>query len=268
MLDHRIGQVLVVSLPDDTARRGYINKHFSELGISDYQFIDGVSHSSNAVKQYYLSNKVFAYPGCFRCQKNSCKCKNNILIPQQVANWLAFKKVWEKAATHDGLTLVCEDDVLFYPGAMKWLTKALDKVTLSNESPFIIRLAHSGMDATTDLIDIDDVQLSDKVAMSNAAFVLNAEMAKFLINKLDVIETTSDIFIHRWCAGLDEVRSYTTEPLLATDLSFNKEFARFASRIHPKGINKLDEERMNTHIKRVESIEQYQAVLKQWLNSH
>lgn len=265
MLDNRIGQVLVVSLPEDKERRSHIQKHFAEIGIHDYSYVDGISFDSEAVKQFYLSGRVKAFPNCFRCNKPACECANNILIPQQVANWLAFKKTWVKASIHDGLTLICEDDVLFYPSAMQWLSKALDKIDLNDDSPLLIRLSHSGMSDDVDLNSLSEINLSSKVVMSNVASVMNAQMAKLLLNNFNEITTTSDIFIHDWSAKLERVRAYTLEPLLATDLSFNKNFARFVSRIHPKGVNEQDQKRMDAHIKRVTSEKDYQQTVRNWL---
>lgn len=267
MLDKRIDQVLVVSLPEDKERRSHIQKHFAETGIRDYSYVDGISFNSEAVKQFYLSGRVKAFPNCFRCNKPACECVNNILIPQQVANWLAFKKTWVKAAIYDGLTLICEDDVLFYPGAMDWLSKALDQIDILTDSPLLVRLAHSGMSDDVDLNLLSDININDKVAMSNVAFIMNAPMARLLLANFNLIETTSDIFIHDWCAKLEGVKAFTLEPLLATDLSFNKNFARFVSRIHPKGMNEEDKKRMETHIKRVGSAKEYQQILQRWLES-
>ena len=265
MLDSRIGQVLVVSLPEDKERRFHIQNHFIETGVRNYSYVDGVSFNSEAVTQFYLSGRVKGYPNCFRCNKAACECVNNILIPQQVANWLAFKKAWIKAAIYDGLTMICEDDVLFYPGSMKWLSKALNQIDINTNSPLLIRLAHSGMSDDVNLHLLDEINIHDKVVMSNVAFIMNATMAKVLLDNFHLIETTSDIFIHDWCAKLEGVKAYTVEPLLATDLSFNKTFARFVSRIHPKGMNEEDQKRMDTHIKRVTSEKEYQQALHRWL---
>lgn len=267
MLDNRVGQVLVVSLPEDKERRSHIQKHFAETGIRDYSYVDGIPFNSEAVKQFYLSGRVKEFPNCFRCNKPACECVNNILIPQQVANWLAFKKTWVKAAIYHGLTLVCEDDVLFYPGAMNRFSKALDQIDIHTDSPLLVRLAHSGLTDNVDLNEIDEINILDTVVMSNVAFIMNAPMARLLLANFHLIETTSDIFIHDWCAKFEGVNAYTVEPLLATDLSFNKNFARFVSRIHPKGMNEEDEKRKKTHIKRVSSPKEYQQTLQCWLDN-
>ena len=265
MLDKRIQQVCVVSLKDDLDRRKHVAIHFAELGISHYEFVDGVRHNSQAVKQFYLSKRVKAFPNCFRCGLPSCECPNNILIPQQVANCLAFKKTWVKAANHNGLTLICEDDVLFYPGAMKLLSSGLNDIELNTQQPLLLRLAHSGLEADVSLEGLERVSITQEVVMSNVAFILNQAMARLLLDNFALIETTSDIFIHNWCARLEGVNAHTFNPLIATDLSFNKQHARFTSHIHPKGINENDEIRMQAHIKRVSSKQAYDSMVEKWL---
>ena len=267
MLSSVINQVLVVSLPDDTERREHVKHHFSDIGINNFQFVDGVNFKSDAVKQFYLSGRVTPFPNCFRCNKPQCECANNVIIPQQVANWLAFEKAWVKVTQNQGLSLVCEDDVWFYPGAMRLLSQALSKIDTSTEKPLLIRLANSGLDSEVCLKEVTNTTLSNKVVMSNVAFIMNAAMASLLLNNFTKIETTSDIFIHSQMAHKSEVIAYTIEPLLATDLSYNKSYAKFISRIHPKGLNEEDTVRMNSHIKRVNSEDQYQSVLEKWLNS-
>ncbi|MDP5143076.1 hypothetical protein ORJ00_10000 [Rheinheimera baltica] len=267
MPDNRIQQVCVVSLPEDTERREHVKRHFTEIGIDNFTFSDGVAYNSQAVKQFYLSNRVKAPPNCFRCNQRSCSCPNNILIPQQVANWLAFKKAWVKAAIHEGLTMICEDDVLFYPGAMGLLSLALDKINLQTEEPLLIRMGHSGLDTQVSLLEKQEVNITQAVVMSNVAFILNQAMARLLLSRFVAIETTSDIFIHNWAAKFERVNAYTIEPLLATDLSYNKDYAKFVSRIHPKGIDETDTQKMQTHVKRANTAKEYQLLLNIWMNT-
>jgi GR25 family glycosyltransferase involved in LPS biosynthesis len=267
MLSSEINQVVVVSLPDDKERRAHIRQHFSEIGINHFQFIDGVDYQSDAVKQFYVNGRVKSFPNCFRCNQPLCECANNVFIPQQIANWLVFEKVWANVAKYKGLSLVCEDDVWFYPGAMNLLSQALREIETSTEKPLLIRLAHSGLASDISLKKVTTTRLTNKVVMSNVAFIMNAAMATYLLSNFNSIETTSDIFIHSQMANKGEVIAYTVEPLLATDLSFNKSYAKFISRIHPKGLNEEDTIRMQSHIKRVDSTAQYHRVLEQWLNS-
>jgi hypothetical protein len=100
--------------------------------------------------------------------------------------------------------------------------------------------------------------------MSNAAYIVNGAMAQRLVRAVDTITHTSDVWLHRTMAAGDDVEAFTLEPLLATDLSYNKDHARFASRIHPKGIDPADCARMAAHRKRVDNDAEYAEVRASW----
>lgn len=90
MLHKKISTINVVSLLRDSVRREHVQQHFADLGIDTFTFFDAVSHEDQAVIDAYNDGMVKRFPPCFRCGKRKCECKNNILIPQQVANWLSF----------------------------------------------------------------------------------------------------------------------------------------------------------------------------------
>ncbi|MCH9750587.1 MAG: glycosyltransferase family 25 protein [Alphaproteobacteria bacterium] len=262
----QLQKVLVVSLDEDSARRDHIRRHLPAIGLHDFEFVSAVDHRSQLVEKLYRQEKVHRYPGCFRCGQTKCPCANNILIPQQVANWLSFKKVWSMCAHHpEAFFLVCEDDVSFRKSSNFVLMSFLETFD-PGEKNVLVRMAASGKDPKG-LVEGKSYTLSDRVVMSNAAYILNGHMARFLLNEFDRIETTSDIWLHRDIAGKPEVQSLTIEPLLATDLSFSPEFAQFTSRIHPKGIDEQDLKRQRTHIKRVTNAAEYDRVRQSWFGS-
>jgi FkbM family methyltransferase len=268
LLDSAVQQTFVVSLLEDKERREHIRKHFDEIGIHNFSFVDAISYSSDSVRKTYIEGGVATFPACFRCHQHACDCGNNILIPHQVANWLSFVEIWKKVAKCDGWSLICEDDVLFYEGAIPLLNDFLtEHFPILSSKPSIIRLAHSGLDASVTLNDTLSLSLSNRIVMSNVAHIMNREMALHLLAKFDRIETTSDIWVHKVIAEDTNVADLTVEPLIATDLSFNKEFARFQSRIHPKGIDAADRERVDNHIKKIHSETDYILLLGSWLGS-
>jgi len=65
--------------------------------------------------------------------------------------------------------------------------------------------------------------------------------------------------------ALGTANCVTVSPLVATDLSYNPEFARFASGIHPKGISDADKLAQSKHIMRAESRDHYEALLARWV---
>ena len=258
MLNKVIKKVLVLSLPFDVRRRDHVIQHFATLGITQYEFVDAISHRSPLVRDMFLSGRVKTYPTCFRCNLDNCNCENNAIIPQQVANWLSFKKVWEQAANADGPVLVCEDDVYFYPKGIGLLDKWLDNALVSGEEfPELIRLAHSGMPTDVSLHSIESLSASDNIVMSNAAHIITPKLAREMVTMFNRIETTSDIWVHRVVPKQAGIKAITLEPLIATELSFNKEYAKFPSNIHPKGIDEEDEKRKLEHRKRFTSSEGY-----------
>jgi hypothetical protein len=110
------------------------------------------------------------------------------------------------------------------------------------------------------------VVLTDDVVMSNAAYVINQPMARLLLSHFLRIDTTSDVFVHRKAETWDGVRACTVKPLLATELSFNRDFAQFVSRIHPKGISGNDELRKQSHFQRAVNESDYRQQRNGWIS--
>ncbi|MEP7704329.1 FkbM family methyltransferase [Paraglaciecola sp. 25GB23A] len=268
MLDNYVEKTLVLSLFDDEMRRAHIKEHFEQNGIKNYHFVDAIPHGSPLVTATYKKGVVKSFPSCFRCGKSACQCGNNIIIPHQVANWLSFKRIWEIVAEATGPVLVCEDDVFFYSGGLKKLELLLDDLLLDKlHLPLLIRLGHSGLSTGINLENDANLELGINVVMSNVAHIMTPIFAQLLLEKFERIETTSDIWIHSWIANKPGVLAYTVAPLIATDLSFNKEFARFRSRIHPKGIDAEDIISAENHTKRVDSEQAYKEYLASVLGS-
>lgn len=263
MFHSKLYGVHVLSLMEDVERREHINAHFADIGITGYRFHTAIRHDDTRVVDSYNAGQVKRYPPCFRCGNVSCECANNILVPQQVANWLSFLSLWKYIAQGEGLHLVCEDDVFFYQGSMPLLRAYLDKLVPKAE-PLLIRLAQSGQTLDVDLTGVETFQESDVVLMSNPAYIINASMAQLLVGRFCRIDTTSDIWLHEQIASEEGVHSVSLAPVLATELSFNAEHARFVSRIHPKGISVDDIERQRKHRKRVSSLNEYREALRSW----
>ncbi len=275
-----IKETLVVSLAADERRRAHIQKHLTEFGLGKFSIIDATPADSDAVRDTYMSGKVANFPICFRCnrsiepgffidlmprfirKKYKCKCENNIIIPQQVANWLSFIEVWKYCAQFpDDYFMICEDDVAFHHNARQILDRFTQDFSPTRQN-VLIRMCSSGERPFQNLPET--YELSDRPVMSNAAHILNGHMAALLLQQFKRIETTSDVWVHEVIAAREDVQAVTIEPLLATDLSFNKDFAQFASRIHPKGINAEDADKLRTHVRRVENRREYEKLFQKW----
>ena len=261
-----ITQTYVLSLPVDSVRRAHIRQHFEETGLNWFEFVDAIPSTHPDVARLYREGRVAHYPPCFRCGFDLCDCDNNILIPPQIANWLSFRKIWQNLpADPEKFYLICEDDVAFHDGAKGLLDRFLNDFSPSQEQ-VLVRLAQSGEQPFRKLDEIS-LQLSPRAVMSNAAYIINGALAARLAQEDQRIAHTSDVWLHRDIAAKPDVQAITVEPLLATDLSYNREFAQFVSRIHPKGIDRHDEIRQQRHIKRVASSDEYRVLRRIWSSS-
>jgi GR25 family glycosyltransferase involved in LPS biosynthesis len=254
---------LVVNLDDDVERRAHVAEHFRVVGVENFRFWPAVRHDDEAVAAMYGNGRVAAFPPCFRCGRADCNCSNNILLPQQVANWLSFLSLWRSLPDDpDRYYLVCEDDVAFHENALYVLTEFM-RSFVADRHHVLVRMARSGEPPFLGLERAAPV-VSHRAVMSNAAYMLNGSMAALLARSSDRITTTADIWVHRTMAALPTVQALTLEPLLATELSYNKEHARFVSRIHPKGIDDADLERQRAHKQRATSAAHYEQLVRQW----
>lgn len=258
-------ETIVLSLPDDVERRDHIRKHFETIGIENYRFANAIAADSDLVSLWYATDRVKSYPPCFRCGHVKCDCENNILIPAQVANCISFAQIWASLPKDPTrLYMICEDDVLFFPGAVEKLKQFLDTFQ-SNSQPTLIRLSESGL--PTDQIVTEELITTDQPVMSNPAYIINGSMAQYLTDRFKQIETTSDIWLHELIASQPNIQAMTIKPCLATELSYNVSHARFSSNIHPKGINQEDLQRKSRHIKGADSPMAYENLRAQWSGS-
>jgi GR25 family glycosyltransferase involved in LPS biosynthesis len=222
-------RVLCVGLVDRTDRRAHARSEFARVGIGGYRFVDGCAADSDEVRSAFESGRVAACPPCFRCGKQACECENRRLMPEQVGCWLAHERAWRDVA-EQGMTLVCEDDVLFTPRvgeAFAFLAQHAQLARLIETGPVLLRL---GRALTEDHQAGREFRLTDTIAMSNPCYALNRTMADLLLGASDRIFTTVDIFIHRDMAP--KAASLTLDPPLASDLSWST--GQFRSDILPK----------------------------------
>jgi GR25 family glycosyltransferase involved in LPS biosynthesis len=260
-----INNTIILSLRDDLDRRQHIVNHFDRIGIEKFCFWPAIRHDDGAVMKLYRDAGVSVYPPCFRCRRCSadCVCSNNIIIPQQIANWISFVSLWRSLPDDsEKYYLICEDDVAFHTGAMDLLGDYMRSFHQTKKN-VLIRLSNSGEMPFLTLAK-SPLKTTDRVVMSNVAYIINGTMAAMLCRSFSKISTTSDIWLHSIISNRSDVQALTIDPLLATDLSYNKEHALFVSRIHPKGIDAEDSVRKEAHTMRVETIEEYNDLLSNW----
>jgi GR25 family glycosyltransferase involved in LPS biosynthesis len=106
--------ILCLSLKESMERRQHIESEFAAVGIKKYKIIDAINQNDPKVFEMYKNGLVKKFPPCFRCGKNECNCDNNVLIPQQVANFLSHRKIWGYILEKDfKWALIVEDDIKF-----------------------------------------------------------------------------------------------------------------------------------------------------------
>jgi GR25 family glycosyltransferase involved in LPS biosynthesis len=256
MIPKLINKIYVINLKSCYDRKKHIEKEFKRLKINNYEIFEATDKDSLQVQEMMKTNFVKKFPPCFRCNKNKCGCSNNILIKPQIGNWCSFINVMNDIIKNDykGLIMICEDDIKFTDDGMKILNKMitkdnLEKYNISFEKPILIR-AGSGFNKNHSLKH--SPKLIRKVTMSNPCFICNKYYAKSFIKNLKIIDTTSDIFIHRNILSLDKtIQSFTILPQPIYELSCG-EFKKFKSEIHPKGLDNKDKIKEKNHFKRVE----------------
>jgi hypothetical protein len=228
-------RVFVLSLPG-SSRRNYIRKHFREIGLDRYTFFDASPKDSEEVQEAYRTHQVAAFPPCFRCGKASCRCKNNILIPSQVANFASFRHLWQTVSELPGLTLIVEDDVKFhkpYQFVCSIVSDLIQKNNIRDEAdPLLIRM---GWGLCSDHDSIEQPQLITKLVMANPCHAMNSKYAAKLASGFRSYYTTSDIYMHR-DAPL-EGEALTLYPPVASDLSWST--GEIESLIHPRRIRSV-----------------------------
>jgi len=65
-LFNNIDRIFVINLKKDSYRRDHITKEFKKFNLN-FEIIDAVSFNDEIVKEFYIEDRVMAYPPCFRC---------------------------------------------------------------------------------------------------------------------------------------------------------------------------------------------------------
>jgi len=232
----KFDRVFCISLPNSINRREHILNHFTEMGIDRYEFFDATDKSDAVVSEYFSNGKVAKYPPCFRCGKLSCgddKC-NNVLIPQQVATFIIYLRLWKKIVDENiGTALIVEDDVQFTDYADEISSLRGDIFSQAGflaQNPVWLRL---GWALCEEHEQSKTMKLEHGVIrMSNPCHAVTKKLAGLLLSSFRKIDTTVDIYQHNEFEK--EASTYTLFPPLAYELSWST--GEMSSLIHPKPI--------------------------------
>jgi len=246
----------VMTLKRSIERQNYIKSHFSEHQIKDYSFFYGVDYKDSIVKEYFKTDKVKKYPNCFRCNRSSCSCLNNIIIPSQVGVSLSYANIMKKIEeNNDDIVFLCEDDISFYKNIKTKIELIFNEAKkLNKNKPLLIRLGSSQKENQQLHYEDDKIEFKKNIVMSNPFFLVNREFAKLFNKKFETVYTTSDIFIHWHLPHFHEINHFTVSPQLAKELSYDDNI--FESTIHPKN---------KKHVKKVTDEDQYLKLYNTWI---
>lgn len=233
LFDH----VYVISLPGST-RRNYINEHLPEVGIHNFSFFNATDENSPDFDEVLRTGEVMTYPPCFRCGKLDCgndEC-NNFLVPAQIATFLSYINLWQHITSqNDERILILEDDVVIQPNyrkTLEWLALqvAQKKIAFTPEQACLLRMGwakcneHSVTNAT--------FSISNEIRMSNPCHAITKQFAASLLNRLDGIKHTVDVYQHQQAPKPGE--AFTILPPIAYETSWSEGGSE--STIHPKSI--------------------------------
>ena len=242
MFPKLISKVYVINLISSIERKEHIHKEFKKNKIDDYEIFEATDKDSDEVRTIMKTDLISKTP--------------HVLIKQQVGNWCSFinvmKDIIEK--DHRDLIMICEDDIVFTDKGMNIIQEMITLKNLENnkinlKNPILIRLG-SGLSPNHTLKHAPVFE--KKIIMSNPAFLCNKMFAESFLKNLKIINVTSDIYIHRAILSKDKtIQAFTILPQPITELSWGKN-KKFASTIHPKGIDEKDKKLMKTHIKKLE----------------
>ena len=269
-----IDKLFVINLEHDLNRKKHVTEQFSNLKISNFEFIDAVTHKDQIVKNEYIEN-VVSFPPCFRCGREKCSHENNFITPKQVANFLSMKKIMEIIVMENYKNvLIFEDDFVFKAFFKRsymhfrdfWIKNKLADLN----SPLLIRIgSHTRVNKKYYLKFLflnKSTFLEDNVEnMANPCFLINNLFAKHFLDNFKKIETTSDNFIHRKLCEKNNVRNFSIYPFPINQLSYGNKENKFVSTIsetntHHK--NNFDE------IQRVNDSSEYKNLKENWLNQN
>ena len=115
MIPKLISKIYVINLKRCIDRKNHIIQEFRRVNFNDYEIFEATDKDDVQVKNMMDTNYVKKFPPCFKCNKNRCKCTNNILIKHQIGNWCSFINIMKDIIKNDynNLIMICEDDIKF-----------------------------------------------------------------------------------------------------------------------------------------------------------
>lgn len=232
-------EIYCLTLPESPERHNHISRELNDKKITSFSFHIGYGPDSHEVNKAFSERRVANKEQCFRCHHETCKCGNNILIRSQVACFLSYLDIFNRAVNSGKRTFVClEDDVIISSnyllfGACLLNSKSLSKYGFYSDEPALLKMG-SPRKCTSVSISAEEMRsrdwILDSSEMSNTMFAFNLAFAKLALKNSEQINSTSDIYIHRDLALVSS--SHKLPVQFAHDLSWSEK--KIPSLIHPK----------------------------------
>lgn len=276
-------KVYCLTLKDNILRQESAKKNLSIAEIDNYEFFYGSTPDEEEIKEVYRKKQLLQYPVCFRCRRTRCNCKNNILIPAQIACFRSFMRIFETASKSRKYKtfLVVEDDIEFESYFKELALSALNReylesLHLFSNLPTLLSMGqgycHPAPKITRKWKDRFLWNEFD-VSECNVMFAFNKAFANLACTLFKRYETTSDIYIHRYLGS--KCIHYSLFPRIAHDLSWST--GQLPSMIHPKKIyftqnhsikdKQKEIKRYKNHIKRCNTPEEYAKFVSDYVNN-
>jgi len=233
-------EVFCLTLEGDVERQRHAAAELCRAGLHRFKFLEGIGPASRDVADAYQDGIVHSFPPCFRCGNLQCgntEC-NNTLIPQQVACFLSFMKLFRIAVNSvSDRFLLFEDDLKFSEYFQDLAEAALTpnrllELGFYGAEPCLIGLGRGKSPTENWNFDGSFEFIPDRKLPQNPCFAFNRPFAEMALARFDRISHTVDVFIHYELS--ESSRHFSLEPSLAYELSTST--GDLPSRIHPKAI--------------------------------
>jgi len=257
-----ISKYIILNIEEYEDRKKHMINQFKRHSINNYMFFKATTPSSKNFDKIYNFDNLVKYPPCIRpmCnmfKKNDiCECPTNILIKNQIANFISFVKIMEYIVDQqlENFIAVGEDDIVLHDQfneiVKNIFTQIQSNKELNMEKPIIIGLCSSGSLIKT-FYNIEKYKITNIPKMSNPLFIINRAFAKSFLKNFTYFYTTSDRFIHNVLPNLDVCiqNFYLNYPIVyelswiplcysqenIDELTKNGWEHSFCSSIHPRG---------------------------------
>lgn len=277
-------EIIVLTLQKDTHRHANFINEFRKVGINEWTVLYGNEKDDDVIKNLYKQNQIKKYPNCFRCGKEICACENNFLIPQQIACFHSYIRLFKYCVnSYSNTFLFVEDDVKFEDYAVRLAEDALNYTNLVKNTPLfttaptLLSLGQNYLHGEeTREYNYPFVFDTYYLFPSNVTFAFNKAFAQLALDEFDAFgySHTSDVYIHCYLSQM--CNYYSLYPKISHDLSWST--GELKSNIHPKIMraykgNLTVQERdealrlFESHIQRINSKEEYDSYVNNYLSS-